>query len=50
MRTNGTTSVETAAIEFDQYVRYADGDGTIICDRTNPTAWIRSTELWPCRR
>ena len=40
----------TADGEFDQYVSYADGDGTVICDRRNPSAWIRSTALRPCRR
>ncbi|WP_265110368.1 DUF7331 family protein [Halosolutus halophilus] len=35
---------------FDQYVSYEDDGGTVICDRSNPAAWIRSTELVPCRR
>ncbi|MDQ2049896.1 hypothetical protein RBH26_05310 [Natronolimnohabitans sp. A-GB9] len=36
--------------EFDQYVRYEADEGTVICDRRNPSAWIRSTVLRPCRR
>ncbi|WP_339104616.1 hypothetical protein [Haloterrigena salinisoli] len=36
--------------EFDRYVSYADGDGTVICDRRTPSAWIRSTTVWSCHR
>ncbi|MFC4544243.1 hypothetical protein ACFO5R_20145 [Halosolutus amylolyticus] len=38
------------SVRFDQYVTYEDDDGTVVCDRSNPAAWIRATELVPCRR
>ena len=52
MRANGEyESRETGAErEFDEYVQYEDGEGTVICDRRNPSAWIRSSVLRPCRR
>lgn len=28
--------------DFERYVSYDDGSGTVICDRQNPAAWIRS--------
>ena len=31
--------------ELDQYVSYPDDGDTVICDRENPSAWIRSDEL-----
>ncbi|QRV16223.1 DUF7331 family protein [Haloterrigena salifodinae] len=40
----------TADRAFDHYVSYEDGDGTVICDRRTPSAWIRSTTVWSCRR
>lgn len=36
--------------DFDDYVTYADGDGTVIADRRNPSAWVRSTDARPCVR
>ena len=52
MRANTDYDVRetTADGAFDQYVSYADGDGTVICDRRNPAAWIRSTTVRSCRR
>ncbi|WP_195892459.1 DUF7331 family protein [Halopiger goleimassiliensis] len=41
---------EPSPTTFDEYVRYEDDDATVICDRTNPAAWIRSSVLEPCRR
>jgi hypothetical protein len=28
--------------DFSRVTSYADGDSVVICDRKNPTAWIRS--------
>ncbi|SEW21846.1 DUF7331 family protein [Natrinema salifodinae] len=58
MRTDDTSTyhddrgeqLSGASDEFERYVSYADGDGTIICDRRNPSAWLRSTAVRPCRR
>ncbi|QLG50860.1 DUF7331 family protein [Natrinema halophilum] len=53
MQTNGKQrdeQVVTADFDIDQYVSYADGDGTIVTDRRNPSAWIRSTDVRPCIR
>lgn len=38
------------APRFDEYVEYTDGDETVICDRSNASAWIRSTTVRPVRR
>lgn len=35
---------------FDDTVSYEDESGTVVCDRYNPTAWIRSTKTRPCTR
>ncbi len=29
-------------IDLDDYAAYEDGTSMVICDRTNPTAWIRA--------
>ncbi|WP_226005362.1 DUF7331 family protein [Natrinema salinisoli] len=53
MRTNTERRDETVVPDdgaFDQYVSYAASDGTVICDRENPAAWIRSTDVRPCLR
>ena len=44
------TRERTGDREFDRYVSYPDGDGTVVCDRRNPSAWIRSTAVRQCRR
>ncbi|WP_323191467.1 hypothetical protein [Halostella sp. PRR32] len=31
--------------DLEQYVSYSDGDDTVICDRENPSAWIKSDVL-----
>ena len=31
-------------IEFDRYATYESDRHTVICDRENPGAWIKSTE------
>ena len=31
-------------IEFDRYATYESDRYTVICDRENPSAWIKSTE------
>lgn len=41
---------EPTGIDFDQYVHYDDEDTTVICDRTQATAWIRSTVVCRCER
>lgn len=28
--------------DFDRFASYQDGDAHVICDRTNPKAWIKS--------
>jgi hypothetical protein len=28
--------------DFSRFTSYEDGDSVVICDRKNPTAWIRS--------
>lgn len=42
--------VEAPNREFDRFAIYADGDGTVLCDRKNPAAWIRSTVVRPVKR
>ncbi|WP_299332486.1 DUF7331 family protein [Haloplanus sp.] len=29
-------------IDFDRYAAYEDGVALVVCDRTNPTAWMRA--------
>lgn len=29
--------------DLEDVTSYEDGDATVICDRTNPNAWVRST-------
>jgi hypothetical protein len=29
-------------IDLDDYAAYRDGTALVICDRTNPNAWIRA--------
>lgn len=46
MRTEQTEAIpeptEQEITEFDEFAGYEDGDGYVVCDRTNPKAWIRS--------
>lgn len=30
-------------VDVDRYVDYEDGNATVVCDRREPTAWLRST-------
>lgn len=34
----------TDRTDFDRYTSYDDEGSLVICDRTNPSAWIRSDE------
>lgn len=36
--------------QFNQYVSYEDDGATVICDRSNAAAWIRSADIRPCKR
>ncbi|WP_306056631.1 DUF7331 family protein [Natronococcus wangiae] len=45
-----TVRDEPAVPEFDAYVSYDDDGATVICDRRNAAAWIRSTAVRPCCR
>ncbi|NHN48365.1 hypothetical protein G9464_12275 [Halostella sp. JP-L12] len=36
--------------DLDQYVSYSDDGDTVICDRENPSAWVRSDDLRPVER
>lgn len=41
------TSVQRATpeqneIDYDRFAEYEDGDATVICDRKDPRAWIKS--------
>ena len=45
--TNEARAVETAQTEPDhndltEYASYDEGDSLVVCDRTNPSAWIKS--------
>lgn len=31
-----------AEIDYDRFASYEDGDSTVICDRTEPAAWLKS--------
>lgn len=31
--------------DLEQYVSYSDDGDTVICDRENPSAWVRSDDL-----
>lgn len=33
--------------DFADFTSYEDGTGYVICDRTNPKAWISSDETQP---
>ncbi|MFB6236261.1 MAG: hypothetical protein ABEH81_14870 [Halopenitus sp.] len=35
-------TTEPAEDQYDQYTGYEDDGALVICDRTNPRAWIRS--------
>lgn len=34
--------VEPEYVDFDRFTSYEDGDATVVCDRKNPNAWLRS--------
>jgi hypothetical protein len=36
--------------DYDRYASYEDGDATVICDRKNPNAWLKSTAATELRR
>lgn len=38
------------ATEYEQFASYEDGDATVICDRKQPQAWIRSDAVVEVRR
>lgn len=33
---------EPPAADLDSFASYDDGDALVVCDRSNPNAWIRS--------
>lgn len=37
-----TARTETERPDLDRVTSYVDGDSVVICDRTNPEAWIRA--------
>ncbi len=43
-------ATEPIATDADRYVSYDDGDATVICDRRDATAWIRSSVVVPLER
>lgn len=45
-----TVRDEPTVPKFDEYVSYDDDGATVICDRRNAAAWIRSTAVQPCCR
>lgn len=48
MRTESTeTAAEAATPEYndlDEFVGYEDGERHVVCDKTNPKAWISAEE------
>jgi hypothetical protein len=34
--------IEAEPADFDQFTSYEDGNQTVICDRSNVQAWIKS--------
>lgn len=36
-------SLDAETPDFDRYASYEDGDHVVVCDRKEPTAWLRST-------
>lgn len=36
------TTAEPSTDRYDQYTAYEDDGALVVCDRTNPRAWIRS--------
>ncbi len=47
MKQNAHVVDQTASTttEHSQSIAYHDGDALVVCDRTNPNAWIRS-DTW----
>lgn len=41
---------EPAELDLDRYVSYDESGTTIICDRQNAAAWIRSSVTVPLER
>lgn len=39
--------VEQRRTNFDRFTDYEDGDCVVICDRKNPSGWIRSDVTEP---
>ena len=37
-------------LDNDNVVHYEDGDATVMCDRMNPSAWIRIGQTSPIER
>lgn len=37
-------------VDFDRYVSYDDDGATVLCDRRNAAAWIRSSAVVSCDR
>lgn len=38
---------ESKATDLEDFVAYEDDDALVICERSNPNAWIRSTVTMP---
>lgn len=38
---------ESIAPDLEDFVAYEDDDALIVCERSNPNAWIRSTVTMP---
>lgn len=38
---------ESIATDLEDFVAYEDDDALVICERSNPNAWIRSTVTEP---
>lgn len=37
------TEASEEETDYDRYAQYEDGDATVVCDRMDPNAWIKST-------
>lgn len=46
MRTESSEAIaeptEPEVTDLDEFAGYEDGESYVVCDRTNPKAWIRS--------
>jgi hypothetical protein len=48
MRDTIAQTIERGSVDrpdLEQYVSYADDGHTVICDRENPSAWVKSDDL-----